>query len=217
MSIKSTYLITYNLVQTMGWMYALVVSLLMTINGSPSRYLYFGVTPVLRFCQLLSVLEVFHAATGLVRTGVVGAFTQWFARTHCLVAVVDSVPEVQGEVWVAIMYMAWSFTEVVRYPWYALSIAGSCPEWLTWLRYTIFIPTYPFGVVAEMLLLYHALPYARERDMYNLHMPNWYNFAFDWHNFMVGGLCYYPVAWLQLYTHMFAQRKKKLTTQFKTD
>eukprot|EP00241_Pyramimonas_parkeae_P021079 CAMPEP_0114321740 /NCGR_PEP_ID=MMETSP0059-20121206/26784_1 /TAXON_ID=36894 /ORGANISM="Pyramimonas parkeae, Strain CCMP726" /LENGTH=141 /DNA_ID=CAMNT_0001449531 /DNA_START=397 /DNA_END=823 /DNA_ORIENTATION=- len=99
----------------------------------------------------------------------------------------------------------------------ALSIAGSCPEWLTWLRYTIFIPTYPFGVVAEMLLLYHALPYARERDMYNLHMPNWYNFAFDWHNFMVGGLCYYPFAWLQLYTHMFAQRKKKLTTQLKTD
>ena len=44
---------------------------------------------------MCSLLEVVHAAMGLVRTGLVGAFTQWFARTHCLLAVVDSVVEVR--------------------------------------------------------------------------------------------------------------------------
>jgi very-long-chain (3R)-3-hydroxyacyl-CoA dehydratase len=52
-------------------------------------------------------------------------------------------------------------------------------------RYTVFIPMYPFGVVAELMLLYLALPFAKAREMYNLDMPNALNFAFDWHIFLV--------------------------------
>eukprot|EP00976_Prorocentrum_cordatum_P087224 1186822-Prorocentrum_minimum.AAC.5 len=121
--------------------------------------------------------------------------------------------------------------QVVRYPWYAFSTIGACPGWLTWLRYTVFVPMYPFGVVSEMMLLYLALPFAKAREMYNIDMPNAFNFGFDWHKFMVvrkssaeicfmftqGGLVYYPFAWLQLYTHMFAQRKKKLGVSKKTE
>jgi len=52
-------------------------------------------------------------------------------------------------------------------------------------RYTVFIPTYPFGVVSEMLLLYHALPVAKATGMYSLAMPNALNFGFSWHKFMI--------------------------------
>jgi hypothetical protein len=49
----------------------------------------------------------------------------------------------------------------------------------------VFIPTYPFGVVSEMLLLYHALPVAKATGMYSLAMPNVLNFGFSWHKFMI--------------------------------
>lgn len=211
MGLTKAYLVLYNLTQSAGWTYTLCMLIQCLANSDPPRVVYETVTPSLRLCQVLSFLEVVHAATGMVRTGFASALTQWFARTHCLVAVLDSVVEVQGEPWVAVMYAAWALTEVVRYPWYAFSLMGACPSWLTWLRYTVFIPTYPFGVVSEILILYGALPYAKERQMYNLNMPNALNFSFDWHKFMIGGLCYYPFAWLQLYMHMFAQRKKKLS------
>jgi very-long-chain (3R)-3-hydroxyacyl-CoA dehydratase len=32
------------------------------------------------------------------------------------------------------MLGCWGLGEVIRYPWYALSTAGACPHWLTWLR-----------------------------------------------------------------------------------
>ena len=33
-----------------------------------------------------------------------------------------------------------------RYPWYLASTVGKPPAWLTWLRYTMFIPLYPMGI-----------------------------------------------------------------------
>lgn len=44
--------------------------------------------------------------------------------------------------------------QTIRYPWYAATLLDDCPDSLTWLRYTAFIPLYPLGVVAEMILLY---------------------------------------------------------------
>lgn len=47
--------------------------------------------------------------------------------------------------------------QTIRYPWYAATLLDDCPDTLTWLRYTAFIPLYPLGVVAEMILLYVSL------------------------------------------------------------
>ena len=57
-------------------------------------------------------------------------------------------PQVQEEPWIPIMYAAWAFTEVVRYPWYAFTLLGICPGWLTWLRCAPpppFLPTLQMG------------------------------------------------------------------------
>jgi len=47
-------------------------------------------------------------------------------------------------------------------------------------RYTLFIPAYPVGVLAEMALLYQALPFIEDRDMYSLSMPNKLNMGFSY-------------------------------------
>lgn len=75
--------------------------------------------------------------------------------------------------------------QVVRYPWYAVGLAGGSPAWLTWARYSAFLILYPIGVVSEMWLLYAGLPAARERKLHSFALPNAWNFAFDYSYFFV--------------------------------
>jgi very-long-chain (3R)-3-hydroxyacyl-CoA dehydratase len=63
---------------------------------------------------------------------------------------------------------------MVRYPWYAATLMDDCPSWLTWLRYTAFIPLYPIGVIAEMVLLYVSarLTAAQRCAQWGFHRPS---------------------------------------------
>ena len=101
----------------------------------------------------------------------------------------------------------------MRYPSYALG--DSCPAWLNWLRYTIFIPLYPIGAGAEMKLMYDSLPSMRASKMYSYAMPNALNVAFDYPTFLCAVLLVYPIPFYSLYVYMFAQRKKKLGSSSK--
>lgn len=138
---------------------------------------------------------------------------QWAGRSNILWGIVRSVPEVQESYYVAAMLTAWSLSEVIRYPWYAANTVQSCPFWLTWLRYTAFIPLYPIGVVGEMASAVTALPYIAERKLHCIPMPNPYNISFDYRIFMIGLLCLYPLLWWQLYSTLLRQRSKKLKTE----
>ena len=51
-------------------------------------------------------------------------------------------------------------------------------------RYTLFVLLYPLGVVSELVLIVKAMPYLEQRDMYNIHLPNAWNFSFDYAIFM---------------------------------
>lgn len=64
----------------------------------------------------------------------VSALMQWAGRSNVLFGVVAAVPAVQGGAAVGAMLLAWALSEVTRYPWYAASLVGACPHWLTWLR-----------------------------------------------------------------------------------
>jgi very-long-chain (3R)-3-hydroxyacyl-CoA dehydratase len=84
--------------------------------------------------QLVSGLEILHAALGLVGGSWGAALMQWAGRSNVLFGVVAAEPQVQRSLAVGIMCWAWALSEVIRYPWYAASLAGICPRWLTWLR-----------------------------------------------------------------------------------
>ncbi len=84
--------------------------------------------------QLLSGLEILHAAMGLVGGSPVTALMQWAGRSNVLFGVVGAVPEVQNGAAVGAMFLAWALSEVTRYPWYAVNVVGACPRWLTWIR-----------------------------------------------------------------------------------
>lgn len=204
----NAYLVAYNSLQSVLWAisFALIVNELL---GSSYKTVHQNVGPVLRTAQILSLIETVHAACGLVRSSVATNLLQWVARTHVLVMVVYYIPEVQEHVAVSVMYTAWSLAEIVRYPWYACSTAGVCPDWLTWLRYTAFIPLYPIGTLGEIVLVYLALPIVMERSLYSFTMPNSVNFGFDYYTFLIGCLWIYPFGWWSLYSYMLTSRKRK--------
>jgi len=56
------------------------------------------------------------------------------------------------------MVFAWSFTEVIRYTFYALNLVGLNPYPLLWLRYTTFYALYPLGAGSEAFLTLATLP-----------------------------------------------------------
>lgn len=64
------------------------------------------------------------------------------------------------------MLVAWSVTEVVRYSYFALSLAGALPSFLTWLRYSMFYILYPMGITSECMLVYAATGPAAERSSF---------------------------------------------------
>lgn len=58
------------------------------------------------------------------------------------------------------MLLAWSTTEVVRYSFFAWSLATNgkhVPGWLLWLRYNTFFVLYPIGISSEVYLMWRSL------------------------------------------------------------
>lgn len=103
-------------------------------------------------------METVHAIAGLVPGPAMPNFLQWAGRTNMILCVIRNVAELQGSIPVAILLFAWSLSEVIRYPWYTTQLFKISPHWLTWLRYTAFIPLYPVGITCEVVTMYRALP-----------------------------------------------------------
>jgi len=165
-------------------------------------------TRCVRYLRL--TLQASPETEGLVPSSPITSLMQWTGRSHVLFAIVYCIAELQNSAATTILFTAWAMTEIIRYPQYALTSLGVCPGWLTWARYTVFIPLYPIGVVAEISLMYKALAFVKKRNLHNLRMPNQFNFAFDYHNFVICLLLLYPFLWWSLYSYMWRQRKKKV-------
>jgi very-long-chain (3R)-3-hydroxyacyl-CoA dehydratase len=248
-SLRKSYLLFYNLVQTVGWATALwrIVAARYATGSLASAHAVAGDTvgarataqptrpcrarerapapadrpltppdrppPSLHTAaafQLLAVLEVAHAALGLVRGAPALAALQWAGRANVLYGVVRAVPAAQPTLAVGAMLGAWALSEVVRYPWYAAGVAGAVPYWLTWLRYSLFVPLYPVGVAGEMAAVFAALPEVRRRRLASVALPNAWNFAFDYGTFLSFLLVIYLPVWWSLYSAMLRQRRARL-------
>lgn len=71
--------------------------------------------------------------------------------------VVHPFPQVAASPIYSTMLLAWSITEVIRYSYFALSLAGSVPKAFLWLRYNTFYVLYPMGISSEVWLIYKAI------------------------------------------------------------
>jgi len=153
-----TWLILYNIVQTLGWSMVLLryCQHAMAPTMGESAWAAFG-GPLTLF-QCLAMLEVVHSVLGMVRAPAFTTAVQVASRV-ALVALAANIPRLQGADMTATMVntLAWSITEVVRYSWYALNLVSKPPAAHTWLRYSTFTILYPLGISGELFFYYQSL------------------------------------------------------------
>jgi very-long-chain (3R)-3-hydroxyacyl-CoA dehydratase len=104
LGIKELYLILYNIANCLGWLWVLLLTLASLVKDIPNDGLvhalanvYFaaGLSTTLFYTQSAALLEIVHAAIGLVRSPVLVTAMQVGSRIVALVAVVLS-PHAQG-------------------------------------------------------------------------------------------------------------------------
>ncbi|XP_050297187.1 very-long-chain (3R)-3-hydroxyacyl-CoA dehydratase hpo-8 [Anthonomus grandis grandis] len=204
------YLLAYNITQTIGWtmiLYKLISYYLVPNNG---KSLYDVLSFSLMWFQNAAVLEVFHAATGMVKSSAIMTAFQVGSRVAVVCGVLLATNEARLGLGLPMAVLAWSLTEIIRYSNYACALFGSTPYFLKYLRYTLFIILYPIGITGELTCIYKAQCEVGEGQLYSIDMPNKYNFTFNYQHLLWFLMILYVPLFPQLYMYMFGQRKKAL-------
>uniref|UniRef100_A0A3Q3WMX9 Very-long-chain (3R)-3-hydroxyacyl-CoA dehydratase n=1 Tax=Mola mola TaxID=94237 RepID=A0A3Q3WMX9_MOLML len=171
--LKKGYLFMYNLVQFLGFSWIFVnMTVRLFILGQDSFYDTFHTTAdMMYFCQMMAALEVVNPLLGLVKTGFFPAMIQVTGRNVILFVIFGSLEDMQNKPVVFFVFYLWSTIEIFRYPFYMLACIGTEWKLLTWLRYSIWIPLYPLGVVAEAVAVIQSLPIFDETRLFSLPLP----------------------------------------------
>ncbi|KAI1307393.1 PTPLA-domain-containing protein [Xylaria venustula] len=197
------YILLYNTLSLLAWTY--LTARVISISTSTSTLRNEDITPLVTAIQTTAVLEILHAALGLVRSSPGAAAVQVGGRNLVIWTVVRRFPELFigtgtgfGPFALRACLLAWGCSDILRYALFASVAAfGGAPEWLRWLRYTAFIVLYPIGFLSEASLVYLALVKGSGVG------------AFYKGYLFVGLLAYIPASYF-LYTYMFAQRRRAL-------
>ncbi|KAF5627508.1 AUR kinase [Fusarium sp. NRRL 52700] len=159
---------------------------------------------IARWTETLTVMEIIHAVTGIVRAAPATTALQVAGRNTIVWAITRNYPEVgYRETAYSLMLMAWNAADAIRYFYFTLQTgAGSVPGGLTWLRYNMFIVLYPIGILSEMKLVYEVIQPSQTRNPAYQYLL-WF------------GLAIYVPAFYILFGHMLAQRAKLNRTNLK--
>lgn len=218
---KKVYLLIYNLVQFIGYLFiVLVMGIQYAKRGPdfiPETYQYVG--NAMKFFQLLQFLEVMHPLFGYTRNSMLVPFMQTTGRGFLLFAMVEAEVRIQTKPVVFYLFLVWSLIEVVRYPYYFLNLVlddrtkvkAFYFRWITWLRYSIWIPLYPLGVLCEGLVIIRNIVYFEETGRFSVDMPNRYNFTWDMVLFLKFYLLFLIIPGIFfMMRHMAKERAKRL-------
>ena len=205
------YLVCYNLFCAISWSIIIFVAVRHCIDKKPVETLYKETSYLLKIAQSVAVLEVVHAAVGLVRSGVGPTLAQVTSRLVVLWLIVVPFPDTQKYWGYTLLLWSWSLVEPPRYLFYVVSLIGTPPYWLTWLRYSLFAVLYPTGISGEILCILSSLPLIKKTRYLSFFMPNSWNMSFDFYVFLCFILAMYIPGGPFMYSHMVSQRRKVLS------
>lgn len=209
--IKKFYLVLYNLLQAGLFLYitSALLSRLVFYGTGAFPEAYETVSDVLASCQLAAFLEVIHPIAGIVKTGAMAPFMQVFGRNLVLFLVLVPNEELHQQSVVYGLFLVWSLIEVIRYPFYACQTVGIKIEPLIWLRYTMWIPLYPLGIVFEGTLIWRAIPLLDESGRFSFSLPNVFNFSFSFAWFLRLYLVLLFLGGFYMMGHIYSLRKQR--------
>ncbi|XP_061593956.1 very-long-chain (3R)-3-hydroxyacyl-CoA dehydratase-like [Cololabis saira] len=209
--LKKGYLFMYNLVQFLGFSWIFVnMTVRLFILGQDSFYdTFHTAADMMYFCQMMAVLEVVNPLLGLVKTGWIPAMIQVAGRNVILFVIFGSLEEMQNRTVVFFVFYLWSTIEIFRYPFYMLACMGTEWKLLTWLRYSLWIPLYPMGVVAEAVAVIQSLPIFDETRLFSVPLPSFLGRSLS---FSYTLQLYLVLMFLGLFVnfrHLYKQRRRR--------
>ncbi|SAM03874.1 hypothetical protein [Absidia glauca] len=214
-SLLKNYLLAYNFLSWGGWFHILVIALIdLAISGGDWEDVFEVTWPALQIVQTAALFEVsspsplpathspfifykvFHSVVGWVRAPFFTTLIQVLSRLLLVWGVNAVFEDIRTHWSYTTMVIAWCIAELVRYSFYAFNLKnGSVPRVISWARYNFFLVLYPLGVSSELMMIYQALPYAKE-----IHPAYYYA--------LIAAALSYAPGFPLLFTHMLAQRKK---------
>ncbi|CAG9804829.1 unnamed protein product [Chironomus riparius] len=219
-SLKKVYLIFYNLFQFVGFTYVLtVMGIRYYRDGEESMPgTYEAVGNAFKFIQLLQYLEVMHPIFGYTKGGALMPFIQVTGRNFILFAMLEYEPRMLTKPVVFYLFIVWASIEIVRYPYYLTQLFKFEIGILTWLRYSMWIPLYPLGVLCEGIIILRNIPYFEETKRLSIEMPNKLNWTFHMPTFLYLYLTFLILPGIIfIMSHMQKIRAKKLGRRSKFD
>ncbi|XP_062245426.1 very-long-chain (3R)-3-hydroxyacyl-CoA dehydratase [Platichthys flesus] len=214
-SLKTGYLFLYNLVQFLGFSWIFVnMTVRLFIFGEESLYDTFNsISDVMFFCQVLASVEVLNAAFGVVKTGIVPTLIQVVGRNFILFIIFGSLEEMHHQPVVFFVFYLWSGIEIFRYPFYMLGCCNTEWENLTWLRYTIWIPLYPLGVLAEAVAVIQSIPIFNESKLFSIPLPKAIGTSINFSYVLYVYLVLMVMGLFINSRHLYKQRKRRFRTK----
>lgn len=214
-SFKTGFLLIYNLVQFLGFSWIFVNMTVRVFKiGQDSLYdTFHSMADMMFFCQILASVEVLNAAFGLVKTGVVPVVIQVIGRNFILFIIFGSLEEMHNKPVVFFVFLLWSAIEIFRYPFYMLACLNT--EWkvLTWLRYTVWIPLYPLGVLAEAVAVIQSIPIFDETKLFSIPLPKAIGSSVSFSRFLYVYLVLMSLGLFINFKHLYKQRIKRFSVK----
>ncbi|XP_029806619.1 very-long-chain (3R)-3-hydroxyacyl-CoA dehydratase 3 isoform X1 [Suricata suricatta] len=210
-NLRKGYLFMYNFVQFLGFSWIFVnMTVRFFILGKESFYdTFHTVADMMYFCQMLSAVETINAAIGVIKSPVIPCLIQLLGRNFILFIIFGTVEEMQTKAVVFFVFLTWSAIEIFRYPFYMLSCIDMDWKVLTWLRYTVWIPLYPLGCLAEAVSVIQSIPVFNETGRFSFTLPYPVKIKVRFSFFLQ---IYLIILFLGLYInfrHLYKQRRRR--------
>ena len=174
------------------------------------NYFYDDVSDLLLTCQMAALLEIAHPLLGLVNTGVIAPLLQNTGKSFVLFAMIVPIKAMHHNLAVYMVFVAWSASEVIRYPFYLVTLHRINLYFVAWLRYSAWIVLYPLGISCEVIILYQSIEIAETMRRWELLLPNSLNVSFSLGVLIrIWILTVLPVS-MYLLKHMWILRQRKV-------
>nr|CAH7764391.1 unnamed protein product [Callosobruchus chinensis] len=113
---KKVYLTLYNLFMYVGFMYITSVLCIRYAREGTDFFptVYDSVGHVMKYLQILQILEIFHPMVGYVRGGAFVPFLQIVGRFFILFLMLDKEERIQKMPVTFYLFLAWSAIEIIR-------------------------------------------------------------------------------------------------------
>lgn len=170
---------------------------------------FHSMADMMYFCQMLSVVETINAAIGVTSSPLLPSLIQLLGRNFILFIILGGLEEMQSKAVVFFVFYSWSSIEIFRYPFYMLCCLDMDWKVVTWLRYSMWIPLYPLGCLAEAVSVIQSIPVFNESGRLSFTLPAPVKIKVRFSFFLQ---IYLIVLFLGLYVnfrHLYKQRRRR--------